>query len=55
MQGRSPSDRGSREPSFPGNCEQNAALGGSVNPLSGERGRKGYLQLPESAPYAGSQ
>ena len=55
MQGRSPSARGSREPSFPGNCEQNAALGGSVSPLSGEGGRKGHLQLPESAPYAGSQ
>lgn len=35
--------------------EQNAALGESVSPLRGERGRKGHLQLPEGAPYMGSQ
>ena len=55
MQGRSPSDRGSQDPAFPGNCEENAALGETVSPLRGERGRKGHLQLPEGAPYMGSQ
>lgn len=55
MQGHSPSDRGSWEPAFPGTCKQNAALGESVSLLSRERGRKGHLQLPEGAPYMGSQ
>lgn len=55
VQGHSPSDRGSWEPAFPGTCKQNAALGESVSLLSRERGRKGHLQLPEGAPYMGSQ